>query len=151
MGPTWGPSGTDRTQVGPMLAPWTLLCGSQDFVYNICQCNFLKENVCIFMEISLKFVCKGPVDRKSVLVKDKLLPKPVMTQFNGTYSQYIPRNIPMGQALLYFVKSPWIIWVNWPCELTMKSLCNLYKTKHIKTMCVSYWEYCTLKLPTCIR
>ena len=27
MGPTWGPSGTDRAQVGPMLAPWTLLSG----------------------------------------------------------------------------------------------------------------------------
>ena len=24
MGPTWGPSGADRTQVGPMLAPWNL-------------------------------------------------------------------------------------------------------------------------------
>ena len=28
MGPTWGPSGADRTQVGSMLAPWTLLSGS---------------------------------------------------------------------------------------------------------------------------
>ena len=27
MGPTWGPSGADRIQVGPMLAPWTLLFG----------------------------------------------------------------------------------------------------------------------------
>ena len=27
MGPTWGPSGADRTQVGPMLAPWTTLSG----------------------------------------------------------------------------------------------------------------------------
>ena len=27
MGPTWGPSGADRTQVGSMLAPWTLLFG----------------------------------------------------------------------------------------------------------------------------
>ena len=27
MGPTWGPSGSDRTQVGPMLAPRTLLSG----------------------------------------------------------------------------------------------------------------------------
>ena len=27
MGTTWGPSGADRTQVGPMLAPWTLLSG----------------------------------------------------------------------------------------------------------------------------
>ena len=25
MGSTWGPSGADRSQVGPMLAPWTLL------------------------------------------------------------------------------------------------------------------------------
>ena len=28
MGPTWGPSGADRTQVGPMLAPWILLHGT---------------------------------------------------------------------------------------------------------------------------
>ena len=27
MGPTWGPSGADRTQVGLMLAPWNLLSG----------------------------------------------------------------------------------------------------------------------------
>ena len=27
MGPIWGPSGADRTQVGPRLAPWTLLSG----------------------------------------------------------------------------------------------------------------------------
>ena len=27
MGPTWGPSWADRTQVGPMLAPWILLSG----------------------------------------------------------------------------------------------------------------------------
>ena len=27
MGPTWGPSGADRIQMGPMLAPWILLSG----------------------------------------------------------------------------------------------------------------------------
>ena len=27
MGPTWDPPGADRTQVGPMLVPWTLLSG----------------------------------------------------------------------------------------------------------------------------
>ena len=31
MGATWGPSGADRTQVGPMLAPWTLLSGYNEF------------------------------------------------------------------------------------------------------------------------
>ena len=29
MGSMWGPPGADRTQVGPMLAPWTLLSGQQ--------------------------------------------------------------------------------------------------------------------------
>ena len=33
MGPTWGPSGTDRTHVGPMLAPWTLLSGIENSRY----------------------------------------------------------------------------------------------------------------------
>ena len=29
MGPTWGPAGANGTQVGPMLAPWSLLSGIQ--------------------------------------------------------------------------------------------------------------------------
>ena len=36
MEPTWGPSGANRTQVGPILAPWTLLSGIiivRDHVY----------------------------------------------------------------------------------------------------------------------
>ena len=33
VGPTWGPSGADRTQVGPMLAPWTLLSGTAWVVF----------------------------------------------------------------------------------------------------------------------
>ena len=32
VGPTLGPSGADRTQVGPMLVPWTLLSGKSEFV-----------------------------------------------------------------------------------------------------------------------
>ena len=36
MGPTWGPSGDDRTQVGHLLAPWNLLSGylSPSFDWN---------------------------------------------------------------------------------------------------------------------
>ena len=37
MGPTWGSSGTDRTQVGPMLALWTLLSGF--FFVTCCNMN----------------------------------------------------------------------------------------------------------------
>ena len=34
MRPTWGPPGADRTQVGPMLAPWILLSGSLRLTQN---------------------------------------------------------------------------------------------------------------------
>ena len=33
MGPIWGPSGADRTQVGPMLASWILLSGNIWYLY----------------------------------------------------------------------------------------------------------------------
>ena len=36
MGPTWGPPGAGRTQVGPMLAPWTLLSGHR-YAKRICR------------------------------------------------------------------------------------------------------------------
>ena len=44
MGPIWGPSGADRTQVGPMLAPWTLLSGSititfRDYYLRVWSCD----------------------------------------------------------------------------------------------------------------
>ena len=39
MGPTWGPHGADRTQVGPMLAPWTLLSGWCNQPYHYHQRN----------------------------------------------------------------------------------------------------------------
>ena len=29
MGPTWGPTGSCRTLMGPMLAPWTLISGTE--------------------------------------------------------------------------------------------------------------------------
>ena len=33
MGPTWGPPGSCRPQMGPMLAPWTLLSGQLSELY----------------------------------------------------------------------------------------------------------------------
>ena len=37
MGPIWGPPGADRTQVGPMLAPWILFSGKHWFWNNVCS------------------------------------------------------------------------------------------------------------------
>ena len=41
IGPTWGPSGADRTQVGPMLAPWTLLSGLYIIHFMISKSEFI--------------------------------------------------------------------------------------------------------------
>ena len=52
MGPTWGPSGADRTQVGPMLTPWTLLSGILQTIWNclhfVDDTHFVNENWCTF-------------------------------------------------------------------------------------------------------
>ena len=37
MGPTWGPSGSCRPQMGPMLAPWILLSGLHHEYSGICR------------------------------------------------------------------------------------------------------------------
>ena len=44
MGPRWGPSGAARTQVGPMLAPWTLLSGTLQRQVQIIWTLSLTEN-----------------------------------------------------------------------------------------------------------
>ena len=55
MGPTWGPSGADRTQVGPMLAPWTLLSGcvhlrQRDVITHSCA-NEIAINAMVWMSM----------------------------------------------------------------------------------------------------
>ena len=49
MGPTWGPSGAYRTQVGLMLAPWTLLSGLLPYhrtTRAVCGSIGSKETLC---------------------------------------------------------------------------------------------------------
>ena len=47
MGPTWGPSGADRTQVGPMLAPWTSLSGLSTWRNLDIICPVLAASCCL--------------------------------------------------------------------------------------------------------
>ena len=67
------------------------------FADDIFKYIFINENVWIPIEISLKFVLKGPIiDDSSALVQvmawrrkgDKSLPEPLMTQFNDVYMSY---------------------------------------------------------------
>ena len=50
MRPTWGPSGADRTQVGPMLAPWTLLSG---YLYIFLRVAIPGREPCFVYSLSL--------------------------------------------------------------------------------------------------
>ena len=51
---------------------------------------------CILIQISLKFVSKGPIDNKTALVQvmawrrigDKSLPEPMLTQFTDAYMRH---------------------------------------------------------------
>ena len=45
MRPTWGPSGADRTQVGPKLAPWTLLSGMSWLCIRCWECLLWVQNL----------------------------------------------------------------------------------------------------------
>ena len=64
VGPTWGPTGADRTQVGPLLALWTLLSGvgmltlifnilrlSDAYIYWLTGSTLVKVMVCHLYDI----------------------------------------------------------------------------------------------------
>ena len=63
------------------------------FTDDVFKCIFMNEKFCIWIQISLKFVPKGPIDKKSALdlvmawhrTGDKPLPEPMLTQFTDTY------------------------------------------------------------------
>ena len=55
MGPTWGPSGADRTQVGSMLAPWILLSGYvtvSSNIYDLTERQMLNGSVSCYFDIN---------------------------------------------------------------------------------------------------
>ena len=63
---------------------------------DVLKYNFLNENVWIPIEISLKFVPKGPINNIPALVQimawrwtgDKSLSEPMMTQFDDAYMRH---------------------------------------------------------------
>ena len=67
------------------------------FADDIFKRIFMNGKFCnvILIQISLKFVPKGPIDKKSALVqvmawrrKGKPLPEPILTQFNAAYMRH---------------------------------------------------------------
>ena len=71
MGPTWGPPGADRTQEGPMLAPWILLSG---FVWEIPHNMLMIHGVDISFVVSLKKLLNEGFSCDVTLMKKKSWP-----------------------------------------------------------------------------
>ena len=63
---------------------------------DIFKCILWNENDRILLHVSLRLVCKSPVDNKPALVQvmawrqigDKPLPDPMLTQFTDVYMQH---------------------------------------------------------------
>ena len=63
---------------------------------DIFKCMFLNENDRITIQITLKFIPRGPIDNKPALVQvmawrrtgNKPLNKPMLTQFTDAYNEY---------------------------------------------------------------
>ena len=79
---TWGPSGADRTQVGPMLAPWTLLSWHQLFSQTVvkfmaCIRTYITQETMEYNRSPvLKHVNKSvPMQRLSKALLNEICPK----------------------------------------------------------------------------
>ena len=110
MEPSWSPSGADRTQVGPMLAPWTLLSGNP---------FFKKQTNRILLTLSLYIVHFSICHIESWLVA-------VMAWcWQGVIVWYvIPSIIKCGMKLLWVWISnfiPHITWhvITYPCYIKL--------------------------------
>ena len=57
MGPTWGSPGADRTQVGPMLAQWTLLSGMLTLIHQFTEPE-TEARLCLTTRIRIYFIFK---------------------------------------------------------------------------------------------
>ena len=74
MGPTWGPSGADRSQVGPMLAPWTWLSGGfTSLAPRKYDCNLkgvIKKRIKIYMSsiVFLNSSCEIALDKTCLML-----------------------------------------------------------------------------------
>ena len=84
MGPTWGPSGSCRPQMGPMLAPWTLLSGYLVLfrVILTCSCGFA-SNSAMSLSASIIIVNLAYHYQSGIHVYDQAFMVYMMTSSNG--------------------------------------------------------------------
>ena len=150
MGPTWGPSGSDRTQVGPMLAPWTLLSGISSIPttkHMICtKANLwpwpLSNNLemlinsghykykCVFQvwEQSLQCILRYHVD----IIYTKAIPMETHTNWpnskflNFNKNKLVTINSPKSTSILNIMDLSWQMWSGMKLLKLNKTITNVY-------------------------
>ena len=103
MGPTWGPSGADRTQVDPMMARLILLSGS------------IKPR-------ALQSVSSVVTTRPWLIRQKRICTSRMVSDTEHSNELTICRKDPM--------KQPWMVWVNALCECVE---CDNITTKNAAT------------------
>ena len=76
-------------------------CGQNGCHFDIFKCNFMDENLCILIWISLKFVPEGPIDNKSTLVQ-------VMAWSHRVTSHYLSQCWPRSMLPYGVTRSQWV-------------------------------------------
>ena len=130
MGPTWGTSGADRTQVGPMLAPWTLLFGITQVFTIVHSITYRKidhknvhKQVCHISENDLK---PGSVTPPLTLFL------PILSKFgkvdNNKNIKRARWSISPGSYLLdrHLKIGPWKIWMKFKISSSQANFCDLW-------------------------
>ena len=98
MGPTWGPPGSCRPQMGPMLAPWTLLSGQGYFTVTgvIIHCLGVIQTVLMMMGIYTTWIHKLIIQPKQSKPQKKhlhILSSILAVQKSHMYVRLETRNI----------------------------------------------------------
>ena len=120
MGPTWGPSGADRTQVGLMLAQWTLPSG---IVFQITNNSTVLLNSLIRLtsnqrpKLHIMGLCEGD--------PHEICGFPWQIAIHGC----IP--IPNGQSPVDFPHKGPVMWKAFPCHRIVMLLSRQSKYSHL--------------------
>ena len=89
MEPTWGPPGADRTQVGPVWAPWKLLSGNGHIsvlIVSIMPCGIWNSCIVGFVRLAQNGITKCERSYSHKVYNDSLLfPCHIITLIKSTY------------------------------------------------------------------
>ena len=128
MGPTWGPPGAARTQVGSMLATWTLLSGTVLlYIYDVYPIKYAQFCCTYMRERDIKFI--GLFENRG---------------HQGPYSPYKPFNHNLYIGIITYMRVYPIVYAQFWCTymrvypITYAQFCCIY----MRVYPIKYAQFC---------